>query len=194
MRLWTLAAVLVATVGCQTITEELPATPTTTPPIPVVIPIIVPNPPAPAAPAPPPTTTPAAPAPAPAPSAAPTPAPAPAPTTPDGSIHRIRVGFFGIKCKNGKPEPRNGEGRLPVGCRGFVTATPKRANGDDVPAREHGPHIQWELVSGDRSVDVLTPTFASDFNKDVVGLRPGSFMLCATVKAVTGCLGADVVP
>jgi hypothetical protein len=103
------------------------------------------------------------------------------------------VGFFGISCKNGKPVPRNGEGRLPTGCRGFVTATPKDAKGDDVPAHIHGPNIEWALTSGGNSVDVQAPTFASDFNKDVVGVRPGSFVLCATVKAVTGCLSADVV-
>lgn len=173
MRLWTLAGILAASVGCQTITEELPSGPTTTPPIPLVIPIIVPNPPAAS-----PTPAPPA-APAPAPSATPTPAAPPPSSTPDGLIHKVRVGFFGISCKNGKPTPRNGEGRLPTGCRGYVTATPKKANGDDVPARDHGPHITWELVNGDRSVDIQAPTFASDFNKDAVGVRPGAFLLCA---------------
>ena len=43
-------------------------------------------------------------------------------------------------------------------------------------------------------MDVQRPTFASDFNKDLVGLRPGPFSLCATVKGVTGCLGGEVIP
>ena len=75
-----------------------------------------------------------------------------------------------------------------------MTATPKKANGDDVPAKDHGPDIEWSLENGGSSVSVENPTFASDFNKDLVGLRPGSFLLCATVKAVTGCLGGEVIP
>jgi hypothetical protein len=196
-RLWLTIVAVAGGVACQTIVEEAPsrsAGPLTGP---APIPILIPNP-SPAAVAPTPVP-PAAPAPAPtaAPSAAPTPAPtpaAPAPAPGASAIHKIRVGFFGISCKNGKPTPRNGEGRLPTGCRGYVTATPKKANGDDVPAKDHGPDIAWSLESGGNSVRVEKPTFESDFNKDLVGVRPGPFMLCATVKSVTGCLGGEVIP
>jgi hypothetical protein len=41
---------------------------------------------------------------------------------------------------------------------------------------------------------VQDPTFASDFNKDLVGKRVGGFSLCATVKGVTGCLNGSVIP
>ena len=81
-----------------------------------------------------------------------------------------------------------------MGCRGFVTATPKRKDNTDVPAKEHGPDITWELRTGHDQVDVVEPTFASNFNKDVLGKRVGPFTLCATVKGVTGCLNGDVIP
>jgi hypothetical protein len=181
--------------GCQTITEEMPTRSTplgATSPIVVVIPIGNPL-----APLPGPAPTPA-PAPAPAPKPAPAPTPNPAPTAtpkPDaGAIDSIRVGFFGISCKNGKPEPRNGERKLPVGCTGYVTATPKDKNNVDVPAKVHGPNISWNLMWGKGTVDVKIPTFPSDFNKDVLGLRVGEFSLCATVKGVEGCLHGFVIP
>lgn len=183
--------------GCQTVVEEMPTRPspiTTSNPIVIVIPIG--NPPATPAPVTPtPGPTPAAtPKPAPTPAATPTPAPPPAPGPDRGPIDSIRVGFFGISCKNGKPTPRNGERRLPVGCVGYVTATPKDSRNIDVPARVHGPDIAWRLMWGNGTVEVKRPTFASDFNKDLLGLRPGEFSLCATVKGVEGCLHGFVIP
>jgi hypothetical protein len=47
---------------------------------------------------------------------------------------------------------------------------------------------------GNGTVEVKRPTFASDFNKDLLGLRPGEFSLCATVKGVEGCLHGFVIP
>ena len=181
-------AVSVLSAGCQTIVEDLPTRPepVTVNPIVVVIPIGNPGNPTPATPAPTPAATPAP--------ATPTPAPTAAPAPNRGPIDSIRVGFFGISCKNGKPTPRNGERRLPVGCTGYVTATPKDKNNIDVPASVHGPNISWNLMWGDRSVEVKKPTFASDFNKDLLGLRPGEFSLCATVKGVEGCLHGFVIP
>jgi hypothetical protein len=170
------AVAALATLGCQTLIEESPSLPA---------PIEEPQGVAP------PVTQPAqAPSPSPSPSPAPTPTPAPDP----GSIYDIRVGFFGIKCDNGKAEPNNGWKELPVGCRGFVTATPKRKDGTDVPAKEHGPDIDWFMFYGDEFVQVDPPTFESDFNKDLVGLKVGGFGLCATVKGVTGCLAGKVTP
>jgi hypothetical protein len=75
-----------------------------------------------------------------------------------------------------------------------VTATPKKANGDDVPAHNHGPDIDWFMLYGEDMVDVQEPTFASDFNKDLVGRQTGAFGLCATVREVTGCLIGTVIP
>ena len=106
------------------------------------------------------------------------------------------MGFFGITCgkKSTRQIPNNGWKQLPVGCRGFVTATPKRKDNSDVPAKEHGSEIRWELREGENQVDVLDPTFESNFNKDLVGKRVGPFILCATVKGVTGCLSGNVIP
>ena len=178
--------------GCQTITEEMPTRPDPVITAPIVVVIPIGNPQA-QLPGPAPT-----PAPAPAPNPTPKPTPNPAPTAtpwPDaGPIDSIRVGFFGISCKNGKPTPRNGERKLPVGCTGYVTATPKDKNNVDVPAKVHGPNISWNLMWGKGTVDVKIPSFPSDFNKDVLGLRVGEFSLCATVKGVEGCLHGFVIP
>ena len=169
-------AILVTTVlalgavGCQTLTEEAPSQHT---------PVAGPNP------APPVT----APAQAPSPSPVPTPTPTPNP----GTIDSIRVSFFGITCGKGNPVPNNGWKLLPKGCRGFVTATPKRRDGSDVPAAEHGPNIDWYVLYGDQYIRVEDPTFESDFNKDLIGVQVGGFGLCATVKGVTGCLAGTVV-
>ena len=163
-----------ATLGCQTLVEESPSQPA-----PVALPSV----------APPPVTAPAQ-----APSPSPSPAPTPTPTPDPGSIYDIRVAFFGIKCTNGKPEPNNGWKELPVGCRGYVTATPKKRDGTDVPASQHGPDIDWYMLYGDEFVRVDPPTFESDFNKDLVGLRVGGFGLCAVVRGVTGCLAGKVTP
>jgi hypothetical protein len=164
---------VIGTLGCQTLTEEAP-----TQPNPVAVPSL----------APPPVTAPAH-----APSPSPAPVPTPTPTPNPGSIYDIRVAFFGINCGKGNPVPNNGRKLLPRGCRGYVTATPKRRDGTDVPAAEHGPDIDWSMLYGDQFVRVDPPTFESDFNKDLVGLQVGGFGLCATVKGVTGCLAGQVV-
>jgi hypothetical protein len=156
--------------ACQTLTEEVPS-----------LPAPIEDPQAVAAP----VTQPA--------QAPPSPVPTPTPTPDPGSIYDIRVAFFGITCGKGNPVPNNGWKKLPKGCRGFVTATPKRQDGTDVPAKEHGPDIDWFMLYGDEFVRVDPPTFESDFNKDLVGLEVGGFGLCATVKGVTGCLAGQVV-
>ena len=158
--------------GCQTLTEETPSHPT-----PVAGPSLAP-----------PVTAPAQ-----APSPSPIPSPVPTPPPSAGSIDSIRVAFFGITCGKGNPVPNNGRKLLPKGCRGFVTATPKRKDNTDVPAKEHGPDIDWFMLYGDEFVRVEAPTFESDFNKDLIGERVGGFGLCATVKGVTGCLAGQVV-
>jgi hypothetical protein len=106
-------------------------------------------------------------------------------------IHHIRVGFFGFNCPASITPPRNGEGILPVACRGLVTATPKDSRGDDIPADVHGPNIHWSLDAGGSAT--MSDSKMSTFNKNLDGVRPGSFSLCATVKGVTGCLNGSVV-
>jgi len=202
-RRWVLV-LLVVTGGCTTITEELPSRPTPVKspanPIPVItIPVPVPTPkPSPTAPpgvapSPSPSRSPAAsPSPSATPTPTPTPTPAPTPTPNAGSIDSIRVGFFGFKCSDGQIVPNNGWKQLPKGCTGYLTATPKKKDNSDVPPKEHGSDIKWNLRAGDGIVQVLPPTFPNDFNKDLLGLKQGEFSLCATVKGVEGCLNGTV--
>lgn len=104
----------------------------------------------------------------------------------------VRVGFYGIDCPAGVRKPRNSEGRLPVGCLGHVTATPKDRFFDDVDPRIHGPYITWDLEQRREFVTVRDiPDI--DFNKAVRGVRPGPFRLCATVQTHRGCLEAEVI-
>ena len=194
---------LAGSVGCQaitgkTLTEEMPGDSTSVPgggdPTTGVIvqPIPIPSPAAPG-PAPTPTPTPGAPAPT------PTATPAPTPTaTPDQgaapAFHHLRVAFFGVDCRNGKTEPNNGMKQVPVGCVGYVTATPKDANNRDVPLSVHGPNITWWLEYGGNSIDVKQSIFPNDFNRDVHGKRVGGWQLCARVKNVEGCMTGEVTP
>lgn len=138
-----------------------------------------------------PTSTPTLP-PAPAVTASPTSPPASSTTSPATTISYIRVAFFGIRCTDGREPPHQSLRQLPVGCKGAVTATPKNSGGHDIPDAIHGPDIEWRLDSGHGNVDVKDhPTEA--FNKDVIGLQPGKFSLCATVRGVLGCLDGLVI-
>lgn len=119
--------------------------------------------------------------------------PAAFPVNPADVIRSVRVAFYEIKCPAGETPPPNGEGRLPVGCTGIVTATPKDANGNDVDARIHGPDIEWTLVQDARFVDVEDYP-GEEFNRYATGKSPGSFQLCATVQTVQGCLDGEVIP
>lgn len=124
---------------------------------------------------------------------APTATPTATPTEAPNPISYVRVAFFGISCPGGGDVPDNLRRELPLGCRGSVTATPKKEDGRDVSPDDHGPDIQWELVHGERLVEVRSnPDFP--FNRTVIGRRPGPFMLCATVRGVMGCLNATVTP
>jgi hypothetical protein len=119
--------------------------------------------------------------------------PAAFPLDPEDVVDRVRVGFYGIRCEGQRQPPRNGEGRLPVGCTGYVTATPKKRNDTDVDPRVHGPEIEWQLVPlGGR---VIVSNYSDiAFNKVVRGYSPGDVRLCATVQNHQGCLDIRVTP
>ena len=108
-------------------------------------------------------------------------------------IDGVRVAFFGFDCPDGVEAPRNGVGQLPVGCVGFVTATPKTRDNEDVDPRVHGPDIQWIHWEGHEQVRVEDFPGVT-FNKTLVGLEEGGFRLCAVVKGVEGCLNGTVTP
>jgi hypothetical protein len=109
------------------------------------------------------------------------------------AIAYVRVAFFGIACEDGIAPPRNGENVLPVGCRGFVTATPKQRNNEDVPHHIIGADISWRLEQPGEAV-IVHDSGSSVFNKTVVALNPGRYSLCATSHGVEGCQHAEVVP
>jgi len=122
--------------------------------------------------------------------------PASFPVEPQDVIAYVRTAFFSFECVPGVVAPHPREGRMPVGCDGFVTATPKQGNHDDVPAYIHGPDIEWELRDGEDVVRVEPdPRFSNPFNKI---LRPtgvvGGFVLCATVLGKEGCLNGRTIP
>ena len=108
-------------------------------------------------------------------------------------IDGIRVAFFGFDCPDGVEVPNNGQGRLPVGCAGFVTATPKTRDNKDVDPRVHGPDIQWIHWEGHEQIKVEDFPGVT-FNKTLTGIQEGGFRLCAVVKGVEGCLNGMVTP
>jgi hypothetical protein len=120
-------------------------------------------------------------------------APADFPIAAADHINAVRVGFYGIQCPAGVKKPPNSQGRLPNGCLGLVTATPKDKFFNDVDGRLHGPYITWTLEQRKGFVsmrdDPNTP-----FNKALRAGGPGGFTLCATVQGKTGCLEGEVTP
>jgi hypothetical protein len=118
-------------------------------------------------------------------------APAEFPLTAEQAISYIRVAFFGIDCPAGVVAPPQQYGRLPLGCVGYLTATPKDRSGLNVPSFIHGPDITWELRAGE---DKVAPRPVEvPFNYVLVSRDIGNFSFCATVKGVTGCLEGRVI-
>jgi hypothetical protein len=123
-------------------------------------------------------------------------APAVFPVEPQDLIAYVRTAFFSFECNPGVVAPAPFDGQLRLGCDGFVTATPKQRDGNDVPAWIHGTEIAWELRDGESVVRVEPdPRFGNPFNKI---LRPtgtvGGFVLCATVLGKEGCLNGRTIP
>jgi len=116
--------------------------------------------------------------------------PAEFPLSGEDAIAYIRVAFFGIECPAGIVAPPKQFGRIPLGCTGYVTATPKDRGGRNVPEFVHGPDITWELRSGVGNV-APRPVEAA-FNHVLSTRAVGNFSFCATVKGVTGCLDGRV--
>ena len=119
--------------------------------------------------------------------------PASFPLDPEDLIDSVRVAFFGFRCADGRTPPKNGDGEVPVGCFGFVTATPKNKNNQDVDSRIHGNQIEWVLKQEGEIVR-MDDLEGQPFNKNLYGLNHGHFTLCATVREVEGCLYGEVIP
>jgi hypothetical protein len=118
--------------------------------------------------------------------------PANFPLDPKDVIDSIRVAFFGFRCPDGVALPRNAEGKLPIGCTGNLTATPKNKDGGDVDPRVHGTQIAWILEQEGKYVQLVDYP-DQPFNKSLLGLSLGHFSLCAVVKERQGCLNGEVV-
>ena len=114
------------------------------------------------------------------------------PVVPTEAIAYVRVAFYSITCEDGITPPRNGENVLPLGCRGFVTATPKQRNNEDVPHHIIGSDVAWRLEQAGEVV-IVHDDASNAFNKMLVGRSPGRYSLCATSHGVEGCQYAEVV-
>lgn len=122
--------------------------------------------------------------------------PASFPIDPQDVIHYVRTVFFGFECLPGVVVPDYRLGRIPVGCDGYVTATPRTKDEQRVPSWIHGWDIEWDLRQGADVVRVDPDwRFGNPFNKVV---RPtgivGPFVLCATVLGKEGCLNGQTIP
>lgn len=122
------------------------------------------------------------------------PSPAPGTCLAPELIDSVRVNPFGYDCPDGVPKPTNSSGLLPMGCIAAVTATPKKADGTDVPAELHGTAISWSIPIGAQYVQV-TDDPIQPFNKNVTAVSaPGEFQLAATVCGKTGAWNGRTVP
>ncbi|HYU42773.1 MAG TPA: hypothetical protein VEQ84_11550 [Vicinamibacteria bacterium] len=108
-------------------------------------------------------------------------------------ISYVRVAFYSIRCEAGIEAPRNGEDKLPVGCTGFVTATPKTKDNLDVKEGLIGNRIDWTFEQEGEHVRVNDFPDVS-FNKIVTAVNPGHWLLCAEVKGIKGCQFGEVEP
>lgn len=119
------------------------------------------------------------------------PSPGPTGSLPEGA--RIRVGVYGQSCPPGVTPPNNSQGQIKVGCTAFITASPKFADGTDIPSTVHGSVITWAYLSGNGSTADCRGDPANDFNRICVGRSPGPLVLQATVKNVTGVAELQVI-
>ncbi len=120
--------------------------------------------------------------------------PASFPVEAKDAIAYVRVAFYSVQCEDGITAPRNGANELPIGCRGFVTATPKQRNNLDVPRTIVGNDITWWMEKGSDKVIVHEYPDNNDFNKILVPQNAGVYQLCASSHGVVGCQDAEVLP
>jgi hypothetical protein len=124
--------------------------------------------------------------------------PAVFPVDPADYIAYVRTHLWNYECFTpGVTPPTPGERKIPIGCDGRVTATPKLHDGHDVPARIHGPDVKWDLREGHDIVSLDTdPRFPDNpFDKVLITSgKIGTFYICATVLGKTGCLSGQTIP
>jgi len=118
--------------------------------------------------------------------------PASFPVDPHDVISYIKISFFGYSCDPGVVPPPFADHKLPLGCQGFITATPKDKDGNDVDPRIHGDNITWLLEEGKGVVDTHHVD-VQPFNWTLQPLRTGGFSFCATLQGVKSCFNAEVI-
>src|SRR5438477_2883145 len=115
------------------------------------------------------------------------------PLDPADVIAYVRVAFYSIRCEDGIPVPNHADEKLPIGCTGYITASPKTKDNIDVNERLVGTRIDWTLDQEGEKVRI-NDCPDQPFNKIAVGVNPGHYILCAEVKAVKGCQYGEVEP
>ena len=118
--------------------------------------------------------------------------PANFPVDPHEVIASIKISFFGYSCDPGIKPPPFADHKLPIGCQGFLTATPKDRDGNDVDERIHGDSITWLLEDGKGVVDTHHVD-GQPFNWTLQPLRLGGFSFCATLQGVHSCFNGQVI-
>ena len=118
--------------------------------------------------------------------------PANFPVDPHDVIAYIKISFFGYSCDPGVAPPPFADHKLPLGCQGFITATPKDKDGKDVDSNIHGDNITWLLEEGKGVVDTHHVD-GQPFNWTLQPLRLGGFSFCATLQGVHSCFNAEVI-
>jgi hypothetical protein len=119
--------------------------------------------------------------------------PASFPVDPREAIAYVRVHFYSVNCPDGMTAPRNGADELPLGCRGFLTATPKQRNNLDVPVHIVANDITWWTAKGADKIEVHDYPDHNDFNKILVPRSVGAYQICASSHGVVGCQDAEVL-
>jgi hypothetical protein len=119
--------------------------------------------------------------------------PASFPVDPKQAIAYVRVHFYSVDCPDGMTAPRNGADELPLGCRGFLTATPKQRNNLDVPVHIVANDITWWMAKGADKIEVHDYPDHNDFNKILVPRNVGAYQICASSHGVVGCQDAEVL-
>ena len=119
--------------------------------------------------------------------------PASFPVDPTEAIAYVRVHFYSVNCPDGMTAPRNGADELPLGCRGFLTATPKQRNNLDVPVHIVANDITWWMAKGADKIEVHDYPDHNDFNKILVPRNVGAYQICASSHGVVGCQDAEVL-
>lgn len=112
----------------------------------------------------------------------PTPRPVAGAGSTESDVDSMAIFLYGYSCNAGIVPPQNNSWILPMGCRGNLTATPKRKDNSD--AKNHGPNLTW---SSSTDVAKLEPAASEPtFNRTLTPLKVGSITVTATLVDPAG--------